>query len=127
MEQIIHKQPPGLDPQEPAPLSDRAMSEEMARTSPEGRPADPNLRGKQIHWMLAAIPIVVLIAAVTIWLAGGSGTLAITIAGLGALMFLVSPTVWSALARANERDRADTKHTEIIHDDLIAHDRQARE
>ncbi|MCC6426483.1 MAG: hypothetical protein IT435_06650 [Phycisphaerales bacterium] len=94
------------------PLSDHELAEEMARESPDGRPAEPVLRKKGMYAMMIAFLLVVVAASAGIALlftrdAALAGAVAAFVL-LGGI--LTSPALISGVLRAKERDLAEKAH-----------------
>ncbi len=104
----------------PDPASDRtdhhaenvAEADDLEMTSPEGRPADPAVRGRATVVLFAIALGVVIVAAVLIARAG-SPPVAIGIAIAAVLVLVLSnPVLWSSVLRARERDQTHHEHGE---------------
>ncbi|MCK6477031.1 MAG: hypothetical protein L6Q35_09400 [Phycisphaerales bacterium] len=105
MEHLVRNNPEEIKQHEAATQTE--MTETLAHNSPEGRPADPNLHGRELRRLIALVPLAVVVFAVLIWLLGADPKVAIATGAFGLIAFLVSPVVWSSVLRARERDEVD--------------------
>ena len=89
-------------PMQPPPTSDPAR-ERVAKTSPEGIPAAPNLGATTVRRTILTLAIIALIVslAIAVFVNRWVG-LALGAFGIGLL--LVNPALWSAVLRAKERE-----------------------
>ncbi len=118
MEHVL-KQPEGSVETQPHHMSDPRMAATMARESPEGRPGDPELRGKGITGVLLAIAGMMVIGGLVIWFATSNWKLGLAVASFGVFAAMTSPAVWSAIARGKEREDADKRDAIVIHDHKV--------
>lgn len=105
---------PSTAPPTPNPMSPdepQATVEEQADQieahSPEGRPADPTLRGPgMLRWLMLGVVVIAfgaIIVGATQGLAAGIVVLVFAL-GLGVI---VNPEIWAAMLRAKERREVD--------------------
>ncbi len=82
---------------------DRRRSHEIQRHSPEGRPAHPEYRSRDIGLLLIGAGLAVVVASVIVSLTVGIWPgLVVLVFGLG-LAVLLNPEIWAASLRAKER------------------------
>jgi len=85
-------------------------ADDLEMTSPEGRPADPGVRGKTTI-VLVAIAIGVVIVAAVLIARTGSLWMALGVAGAGLIAVLVfNPLIWTSVLRVRERERVHHEH-----------------
>ncbi len=80
-----------------------ADAETVTKVSPEGRPADPGLRGCGTAVILAAFAGLMVVGGIVVAVAW-SLPAGVATALLGLFLFLVNPAVWASVARAKQRE-----------------------
>lgn len=78
-------------------------AEAIAQESPEGRPADPEMRKGSMVVVMIAIVAVVFLVGVSFLIAGRILT-GVVIMGMGVLFLILNPAVWAGFVRAKERE-----------------------
>lgn len=79
-------------------------AEAIAQESPEGRPADPEMRtGSMVGVMVAIFAAVIVLGVV--FLAAGRILTGVVIMGMGVLFLILNPAVWAGFVRAKEREK----------------------
>lgn len=107
--------PAGRPPPAAAGASTRRIEQEseaddLEMTSPEGRPADPGVRGKTAI-VLVAIAVGVVVVAAGLIARAGSPWLALGIALAGLIFVLLfNPIVWTSVLRVREREKVHHEH-----------------
>ncbi len=110
-----HEQPPRATPGTGVPQTEahredeqEQMIHEIERVSPEGRPAHPEYRARDVGLLLIGAVAAVIVASIIVTLTAGLGPGAVVLAfGLG-LAVLMNPEVWASSLRAKER--SDIEH-----------------
>jgi hypothetical protein len=86
---------------------DEMKTKRIAAVSPEGRPAKPGIRGKQIIMLAIAVAVIVVIAAILVGLLI-SPQVGIGVGITGIVLGIGTNTaLWISILRARERDRVD--------------------
>mgnify|MGYP007011828184 CR=1 FL=1 len=79
-------------------------AEAIAEESPEGRPANPEMRkGSMVGVMIAIFAAVFVLGVV--FLAMGRVLTGVVIMGLGVLFVILNPAIWAGFVRAKEREK----------------------
>lgn len=85
-------------------------ADELEMSSPEGRPADPGVRGRTTI-VLVAIAVGVVVVAAGLIARSGSPWLATGIGLAGLILVLVfNPIVWTSVLRVREREKVHHDH-----------------
>ncbi|TVQ60754.1 MAG: hypothetical protein EA379_07590 [Phycisphaerales bacterium] len=94
------KQPAAASEDEDTVQTARKIEEE----SPEGRPAQSDLRGVGIGKMIVGVALAIVLVGVILAFAWDR-TFGVAIAVLGVLAMAFNPAVWGSLLRASEREK----------------------
>ncbi|TVQ81859.1 MAG: hypothetical protein EA380_00955 [Phycisphaeraceae bacterium] len=79
-------------------------AEAIAQESPEGRPANPEMRkGSMVGVMITIFAAVFVLGVV--FLAMGRVLTGVVIMGLGVLFVILNPAIWAGFVRAKEREK----------------------
>jgi hypothetical protein len=92
-------------------VTKEVRTEEIARESPEGRPADAEIGSRGLKGMVLVLAAATLVAAVLLGVFA-SVPLGLAVAGLGIVFLLINPTIGAALVRSKERGRVEDRHGE---------------
>jgi hypothetical protein len=85
-----------------------AQADEIARTSPEGRPADPSVRGRTTIIIMVVAFVIVAVAAGLAARSGSPG-LAIGIVVVGVVIVLIAnPVAWASIMRVRSARKFTT-------------------
>ena len=87
---------------------ERRTSREIQRHSPEGRPAHPEFRARDITLLLVGAGLAVVVASIIVTLTVGVWPgLVVLVFGMG-LAILLNPEIWASSLRVKER--SDIEH-----------------
>ena len=100
-----HQANPRVPPRD-NPTTTEEKAERIARHSPEGRPAHPEVGPKQISLTIAIIVVGLLVIGVVI-AAFVEPILGVALAAVGLIFFLMTPGIWASAHRAQERNALD--------------------
>ena len=78
------------------------LADEIAKASPEGRPAYPGLGPKGIWAMLAGAALLIVVAGLIVAIVENR-SLGLTATVIGLVLFVANPVFWASILRAKER------------------------
>ena len=96
------------EPLRKGPRRARPVAEQIAKVSPEGRPAYPSLRGRHFAGIFGiVIAAAALMGGIVAFMLGAPSTALGAILLGSAVLLVANPVTWAAAARAAERREAD--------------------
>ena len=86
--------------------------ERIKETSPEGRPANPLMRMRDIFWLVIGSAVAILVISVACFIIWGVAVGAVVLA-LGLILAVVAnPVVWAVLLRGKESEEVIVEEQE---------------